>query len=53
MSKLHMDYHDERPIGHRPVQDELDYLFSDVAIVSVALFQQFNMGMKKLFTVGF
>ena len=51
MSKLHMDYHDERPIGHEPTQDELDYLFSDVAIVSVALFQQFNMGMKKL-TVG-
>lgn len=49
--KGEIDYDAYRPIGHDPTQDELDYLYNDVAIVSQALAVQRSQGMKKL-TVG-
>ena len=50
-SKLFMDYHEMREIGHKPTPDELKYLASDLTIVARALDMQFKEGMKKL-TVG-
>ena len=46
-----LDYHAERPVGHRLTWQEKDYLANDVLIIAKALRVQFDAGMKKL-TVG-
>lgn len=46
-----IDYHAERPVGHRLTWDEKKYLASDVLIVCKAMKTQLDSGMKKL-TVG-
>lgn len=46
-----LDYHTERPVGHRLTWEEKAYLANDVLIVSHALKTQLDSGMKKL-TVG-
>ena len=46
-----IDYHTERPIGHKLTWEEKEYLAADVLIVARALKVQLDSGMKKL-TVG-
>jgi hypothetical protein len=46
-----IDYHAERPVGHKLTWEEKEYLASDVLIVAKALRTQLDAGMKKL-TVG-
>ena len=46
-----LDYHAERPVGHKLTWAEKEYLASDVLIIVKALKTQLDSGMKKL-TVG-
>lgn len=43
-----IDYHKERPIGYEPDENEIDYLFNDIAIAAQALCIQFNEGLTKM-----
>ena len=51
LAKGEIDYHSFRPVGYLPSDEELEYLYNDVAIVAKALGQQLNSGMKRL-TIG-
>ena len=51
VSKLHIDHKDERPVGYKPDQHELDYVIADVLIVAHSLAVQRSQGMRKI-TVG-
>lgn len=51
MLKGDIDHEILRPVGHVPTAEELEYLFKDVQIMSLALKTQIDAGMKKL-TVG-
>jgi len=51
MLKGDIDHKIYRPVGHTPTLEELEYLFKDVQIMSLALKTQIDAGMKKL-TVG-
>lgn len=50
-SKLDIDYHEFREVGHELTESEIEYLKNDVVIVGRALALQFKAGLKKL-TVG-
>jgi DNA polymerase elongation subunit (family B) len=43
-----IDYHKERPVGYRMDEEEIDYLYNDLAIVSQALDHQFKEGLTKM-----
>lgn len=47
-SKGEMDYHTDRPIGHIPTEDELEYLRTDVVILCKAMGQVLRNGMTRL-----
>ena len=51
LSKLVIDYHEARPIGHILTDDEREYISADVKIIAAILFLQQLEGMVKL-TVG-
>lgn len=47
-SKGEIDYHEFRPVGYQPTDEELDYLHRDVKIVADALKQVIDSGMTRL-----
>lgn len=51
MLKGSIDYRAFRPKGHKPTQEELDYIFNDVDIVALAMKQMYDRGLKQL-TIG-
>ena len=51
ISKLHIDYDEDRPVGHELTDDEREYIANDVCIIAAILHQQLDEGMKRL-TVG-
>lgn len=48
ISKLEIDYHETREIGHELTQQEIDYLRNDVDIVARALNTLFEQGLTKM-----
>lgn len=48
ISKLEIDYHDKREIGHELTTEEVDYLRNDVDIVARALNVLFEQGLDKM-----
>lgn len=48
ISKLEIDYHETREIGHLLTQDEIDYIRNDVDIVARALDVLFQQGLDKI-----
>lgn len=51
ISKLHIDYHAKREVGHELTQEEVDYLHNDVYIMALALAKCRENGMNKM-TIG-
>lgn len=47
-TKGEIDYHEYRAPGHKPTEEELEYLYSDVFILAKALQEVYESGMKKL-----
>lgn len=52
ISKLEIDYKENRPIGHILTQTEIDYLRNDVDIVARALHVLFQQGLDKMTQAG-
>lgn len=50
--KGELDYDTYRPVGHKPTQEELDYLKPDVVIVAKALQQLENQGFTRMTNSG-
>ena len=48
ISKLKLDYHKQREIGHQLTQDEIDYIRNDVEIVARVLKVMFERGLTKM-----
>lgn len=48
LSKLELDYHDKREIGHELTKQEIDYIRNDVEIVAWALKAMFDKGLTKM-----
>ena len=48
ISKLKLDYHKHREIGHQLTQDEIDYIRNDVEIVARVLKVMFERGLTKM-----
>lgn len=51
LSKLEIDYEEDRPIGHILTEKEVDYITNDVKIVAIALNYLIKLGHKKM-TIG-
>ena len=51
LNKLEIDYHENREVGHKLTDEEVDYLANDVIIVSQALAQVYAEGDTKM-TIG-
>ncbi len=52
ISKLEIDYNEERPVGHVLTETEVDYLRNDVDIVARALNVLFEQGLNKMTQAG-
>lgn len=52
ISKLEIDYHEKRPIGHELTPEEVDYLRNDVEIVARALKIMFDQGLDRMTTAS-
>lgn len=48
ISKLELDYHEKREVGHELTQNEIDYIRNDVEIVAWALKAMFEKGLTKM-----
>lgn len=48
LSKLKLDYHTFRPVGHELTEHEIDYIRNDVEIVSRALSEMFDNDLTKM-----
>lgn len=48
ISKLKIDYHAYRPVGHELTKEEVDYIRNDVEIVARALKLMFDEGLNKM-----
>lgn len=48
ISKLELDYHEKREIGHELTEHEIDYIRNDVTIVAEALKVMFDRGLTKM-----
>ena len=48
ISKLKIDYHEYRAVGHEITEEELAYIRNDVEIVARALKQMFDQGLTKM-----
>ena len=48
ISKLKIDYHEYREVGHKITEEELAYIRNDVEIVARALKQMFDLGLNKM-----
>jgi hypothetical protein len=48
ISKLEIDYHEKREIGHKLTEKEIDYIRNDVDIVARALDILFKQGLEKM-----
>ena len=52
ISKLEIDYHETRAVGHELTPEEVDYLRNDVEIVSRALKIMFDQGLDRMTTAS-
>lgn len=48
ISKLKLDYHQYRPVGHQLEKHEIEYIRNDVEIVARSLRQMFDKGLTKM-----
>lgn len=48
ISKLKIDYHEYREVGHELTEQELDYIHNDVEIVARALKEMFELNLNKM-----
>lgn len=48
ISKLELDYHEKREVGHELTEHEVDYIRNDVEIVALALKAMFDKGLTKM-----
>lgn len=48
ISKLELDYHEKREIGHELTEHEIEYIKNDVTIVAEALKSMFDKGLTKM-----